>query len=164
MIRIISICLITMLLIFSAVAYSAQPQEDAEGVPFELLQMQILQLNERIDNIQCSEGPPGPQGPEGPQGQAGPPGAGGLLDPSLLYVVDCVGEFLTQCRCDDGDTLITGGVKCGFEGQVVQRSIPIAGTLSDGSDIMIWEGWCKPDGDPDTDDTKKISLICSSNQ
>ena len=57
MVRIISICLITMLLSFSAVAYSAQPQEDAEGVPFELLQMQILQLSERISNLELRECP-----------------------------------------------------------------------------------------------------------
>ena len=57
MVRIISICLITMLFSFSVVAYAGQPDNDADGVPFELLQMQILQLNERISNIELRECP-----------------------------------------------------------------------------------------------------------
>jgi hypothetical protein len=85
MVRIISICLITMLFSFSAVAYAGQPDNDADGVPFELLQMQILQLNERIDNM-CS-----PSGFD------------------LRSIYENVGADVLEVPCNDANDVAIGG-------------------------------------------------------
>jgi hypothetical protein len=52
------------------------------GQPFDYLQQQI-------DNIQLTPGPPGPQGPAGPQGEPGPQGPAGPPGPSSIIDQVC---------------------------------------------------------------------------
>jgi hypothetical protein len=82
------------------------------------------------------------------------------LDPSLLYRVDC-GEGETICRCDDGDTLINGGLRC-RPGYHVQRSQPVS-SLDPDARYYQWEAWCTDEED-NYDTPWSMTLTCIRNQ
>jgi hypothetical protein len=163
MVRIISIFLITMLLSFSAAAYSAQVDD---GVPFFLLQEQINNLQSQINNIELTPGPTGPQGPPGEActsevtyeiGDLGPAGgivfyiyAGGLhgleaapADQSYGAAWGCYG---TEIAGADGTGLGTGAQNtadilagCSDTG--------IAAELADNYSLNGYDDWFLPSKD-----------------
>lgn len=69
----------------------------AEGQPFQALQKQIDQLQQQINNIKLTPGPPGPSG---------------TFDVTKVYTEYCRGEFQCSCSHTPNDILLSGGIGC----------------------------------------------------
>lgn len=97
------------------------------------------------------QGPQGEPGPPGPQGVQGPRGPAGVVSADIVTRRSC--SDTTECACQAGELLLTGGASCSKD-QYLYRSRPL--------DTRTWEAQCEVFADGADATPQSIDLLCAA--